>query len=55
MHTDTLGVAEHTFLNSWSGFLETKNSVNFLPVDNYKRCAAARGQDFMALLLHFTS
>lgn len=55
MDTDTLGVAEHTLLNSQGGFLETENSVNFLLVDNYKRRAAKRGQDFMALPLFFTS
>lgn len=55
MHTDALGVAEHTLLNSQGGFLETKNSVNFLLMGTYKRCAAERGQDFMALLLFFTS
>ena len=55
MHTDSLGVAEHALLNSQGGFLETKNSVNFLLVDNYKRRAAERGQDFMALPLFFTT
>jgi len=55
MHADALGVAEHTLLHSQGGILETKISVNFLLVDKYKRCAAERGQDFMALPLFFTS
>lgn len=44
MHTDALGVAEYALLNSQGGFLETKESVNFLPVDKYKRYAAERDQ-----------